>query len=61
MPEELRFEVRLGVPVGESLQDARAGLERAVADATDDAGPPVQIMWAGGQFGRARRTWTIAG
>ena len=51
VPDELRFEGRLGVPVGESLQDARAGLERAVADATDDAGPPVQITWTGGQFG----------
>ena len=51
VPDELRFEGRLGVPVGESLQNARAGLERAVADATDDAGPPVQIIWSGGQFG----------
>jgi acetylornithine deacetylase len=51
VPDELRFEGRLGVPVGESLADARAGLERAVAAATDDAGPPVQITWSGGQFG----------
>ena len=50
VPEELRFEGRLGVPVGESLEDARAGLERAVAEATDDAGPPVEIAWTGGQF-----------
>ncbi|MDP1849254.1 MAG: M20/M25/M40 family metallo-hydrolase [Solirubrobacteraceae bacterium] len=51
VPDELRFEGRLGVPVGESLADARAGLERAVAAATDGAGPPVQITWSGGQFG----------
>ncbi len=51
VPDELIFEGRLGVPVGESLREARAGLERAVADATDDAGPPVQITWSGGQFG----------
>ena len=51
VPDELRFEGRLGVPVGESPADARAGLERAVADATDDAGPPVRITWSGGQFG----------
>jgi acetylornithine deacetylase len=51
VPDELRFEGRLGVPVGESLADARAGLERAVADASDDTGPPVQITWSGGQFG----------
>ena len=50
VPEELVFEGRLGVPVGEALEDARAGLERAVAQATDDAGPPVEIVWSGGQF-----------
>jgi acetylornithine deacetylase len=33
-----------------ALADARAGLERAVAAATDDAGPPVEIGWSGGQF-----------
>jgi acetylornithine deacetylase len=51
VPDELIFEGRLGVPVGESLDQARAGLEHAVAAATDDAGPPVQITWSGGQFG----------
>lgn len=50
VPEELRFEGRLGVPVGESLDEARTGLERAVAQATDDLGPPVEIAWTGGQF-----------
>lgn len=51
VPDELTFEGRLGVAVGESLEDARAGLERAVADAADDTGPAVQILWSGGQFG----------
>lgn len=50
VPEELTFEGRLGVPVGQSPQEARADLEHAVADATDDQGPPVQIAWSGGQF-----------
>ncbi|CAA9526437.1 MAG: Acetylornithine deacetylase [uncultured Solirubrobacteraceae bacterium] len=50
VPEELTFEGRLGVPVGQTLEDARAGLERAVAAAADDHGPPVQIVWSGGQF-----------
>ena len=50
VPDELHFEGRLGVPVGESLEAARAGLERAVAAATDDTGPAVQIIWSGGQF-----------
>ena len=53
VPDELTFEGRLGVAVGESVADARAGFERAVAAATDDAGPPVQITWSGGQFGSA--------
>ena len=51
VPEELVFEGRLGVPVGVRLQDARAGLERAVAAAAGDGGPPVEIAWSGGQFG----------
>ena len=50
VPEELVFEGRLGVPVGMSLRDARAGLERAVAAAAGTDGPPVQITWSGGQF-----------
>jgi len=50
VPEELVFEGRLGVPIGQSLQEARVDLERAVDDATDEHGPPVQIAWSGGQF-----------
>jgi acetylornithine deacetylase len=50
VPAELTFEGRLGVPVGQSLDDARADFERAVSKATDDHGPPVQIAWSGGQF-----------
>jgi acetylornithine deacetylase len=50
VPEELTFQGRLGVPVGQSLHDARAQFERAVAAATDTLGPPVQIVWSGGQF-----------
>jgi acetylornithine deacetylase len=50
VPEELVFEGRLGVPVGMALADARAGLERAVAAAAGDDGPPVEIAWSGGQF-----------
>ncbi len=50
VPEELRFEARLGVPVGTPLAAARAELEQVIAAATDDAGPPVEIVWSGGQF-----------
>ncbi len=51
VPDELHFEGRLGVPVGASLDEARAGLESAVAAATGDDGPAVEISWHGGQFG----------
>ncbi|MEA2131136.1 MAG: acetylornithine deacetylase, partial [Solirubrobacteraceae bacterium] len=51
VPDELRFEGRLGVPVGSSIAEARAGLQAAVAAATDEQGPPVEIRWDGGQFG----------
>ena len=51
VPDELRFEGRLGVPVGSSIAEARDGLEAAVAAATDEQGPPVEIRWDGGQFG----------
>jgi acetylornithine deacetylase len=51
VPDELRFEGRLGVPVGSSIAAARAGLQAAVAAATDEQGPPVEIRWDGGQFG----------
>jgi acetylornithine deacetylase len=50
VPDELIFEGRLGVPVGTALADARTEFEQAVAAATDDAGPPVEIAWTGGQF-----------
>jgi len=53
VPEQLVFEGRLGVPVGMSLDDARTGLERAVASAAGDEGPPVEIVWSGGQFAPA--------
>lgn len=51
VPDELEFEGRLGVRVGESTQDARAALEAAVAAADDGQGPPAEITWSGGQFG----------
>lgn len=50
VPDELVFEGRLGVPVGTALAEARAAFEEVVVAATDDAGPPVEIAWTGGQF-----------
>ena len=42
VPDELVFEGRLGVRVGEDPAEARAALERAVAAADDGAGPPAE-------------------
>lgn len=50
VPDELWFEGRLGVPVGDDLETARRRFERAVADATDERGPAVELAWSGGQF-----------
>jgi acetylornithine deacetylase len=50
VPDELRFEGRLGVRVGEAPAQARAAFEAAVAAAHDGQGPPVEIAWTGGQF-----------
>lgn len=50
VPDALRFEARLGVRVGEPVEQARRALEGAVAAADDGRGPPVEIVWEGGQF-----------
>ncbi len=54
VPDLLVAEGRLGVALGESVAEARASLERAVADASA-ADPflrdhPVRVQWWGGQF-----------
>jgi acetylornithine deacetylase len=50
VPDRLVFEGRLGVRIGESPEAARAGLEAALREADDGAGPPVELRWSGGQF-----------
>ena len=50
VPDELHFEGRLGVRVGEPVEAARAGFEAAVAAADDGRGPAIEIRWDGGQF-----------
>jgi acetylornithine deacetylase len=47
VPDRVVVEGRLGVPLGASLDDARAALEAALAD---DELPPVEVEWTGGQF-----------
>ena len=51
VPDLLEFEGRVGVRVGESIEEARAALETVVARADDGQGPPPEIAWSGGQFG----------
>jgi acetylornithine deacetylase len=47
VPDRVVFEGRLGVPVGASLEEARAAFE-AVLD--DGEAPPAAVEWTGGQF-----------
>jgi acetylornithine deacetylase len=54
VPDELEFEVRLGVPVGVEPGAARRGLERVIEAADDGRGPPIEIDWSGGQFAPAQ-------
>jgi acetylornithine deacetylase len=50
VPDRLEFEGRLGVPVGASLDAARAALQAAVDGALDDGEPPCELTWEGGAF-----------
>ena len=58
VPDLLVAEGRLGVAIGEGVDDARAALEAAVADACADdpwlAAHPVEVTWWGGQFASGR-------
>jgi acetylornithine deacetylase len=50
VPDLLRFEGRVGVPVGSDPATVRAEVERVVRDADDGAGPPPTLRFTGGQF-----------
>lgn len=52
VPDELRFEGRLGLRIGEEPVAARAALQAAV-DAVVGDGDPVELVWVGGQFASA--------
>ena len=47
VPDRVVVEGRLGVPLGASLDDARAAFEGVLADGEL---PPVEVEWTGGQF-----------
>jgi acetylornithine deacetylase len=47
VPDRVVVEGRLGVPLGASLEDARAAFEAVLADGE---APPVEVEWTGGQF-----------
>ena len=46
VPDRVEFEGRLGVRVGETVEDARAAFEAVVREAC----PEARIAWTGGQF-----------
>jgi acetylornithine deacetylase len=50
VPDRVEFEGRLGVPVGASLEDARAALQQEVDKALDDGEAPCVLRWEGGAF-----------
>lgn len=54
VPDLLVFEGRAPVRVGEDVAEAKAAVERAVAAACDDDGPPVELTWPGAIFASAR-------
>jgi acetylornithine deacetylase len=58
VPDLLVAEGRLGVAIGERVDDAKAALERAVADACGRdpwlSDHPVEVEWWGGQFASGR-------
>jgi acetylornithine deacetylase len=50
VPDRVEFEGRLGVPVGASLDEARAALQATVDAALDDGEAPCTLVWEGGAF-----------
>jgi acetylornithine deacetylase len=50
VPDRVEFEGRLGVPVGASLEQARAALQQAVDEALDDGEAPCLLRWEGGAY-----------
>jgi acetylornithine deacetylase len=50
VPDRLRCAGRAPVRVGEDVEAARRGVERAVAEAAAAGGPPVELTWPGGQL-----------
>jgi acetylornithine deacetylase len=53
VPDRVDFTVRVGVPVGEAVEDARASIEEVVAAALDDGEAPATISWDGGCYAPA--------
>ncbi len=49
VPDNLRFEGRVGVRVGETVEEAKAAFETVVREAC----PEAKISWSGGQFAPA--------
>jgi acetylornithine deacetylase len=58
VPDLVVAEGRMGVAIGDAMEDARAAFEEAVAEACADdswlSGHPVEVEWWGGQFASGR-------
>jgi acetylornithine deacetylase len=53
VPDRVDFTVRVGVPVGEAVEDARLAVEAVVRAALDDGEAPATIAWDGGCYAPA--------
>ena len=53
VPARVDFTVRVGVRVGEPVEEARAAVEAVVATALDDGEAPATIAWDGGCYAPA--------
>jgi acetylornithine deacetylase len=53
VPDRVDFTVRVGVPVGEAVDDVRAAVEAVVRAALEDGEAPATIAWDGGCYAPA--------
>jgi len=54
VPDRVDFTVRVGVPVGDAVEDARLAVEAVVRAALDDGEAPATIAWDGGCYAPAQ-------
>jgi acetylornithine deacetylase len=54
VPDRVDFTVRVGVPVGDAVEDARLAVEAVVRAALEDGEAPATIAWDGGCYAPAQ-------